>query len=383
MSKLSRASLAEVIRLRGASPMALSGKADGQAPAGLFHRGDAIEAVPGTDRTVDGQPLADIWTELLARNAAFNTVADRLVSLLTYEVDRSAEKVAVPSNPGFQEATEFGRPSQIAIQYVTRGFPLKHYDLGYGFTQEFIDRARGNEILSVQSEVQYAYERLVFTKVMAALFNDTNATDQDGVAVKRLYNNDGEIPPRWQRWVHDGTHTHYLTSAGATFAEADLGTMDEHLTHHGYAGKFFLQAHRDDLYGTGGITGFASFVPAASAQRPQIVSGPIVGELGAGLDGLPIVGYHGKWIIMENNEIPSGYWLGMISPGVNSTRNTVALRVHENPSARGLRLVEGPNGRYPLIDAVYDTYVGAGVAHRGAAVVMQETAGAYSVPTFN
>jgi hypothetical protein len=101
----------------------------------------------------------------------------------------------------------------------------------------------------------------------------------------------------------------------------------------------------------------------------------------SGSFGLTPEGYVGKLVIVENNEIPAGYVVGLVSGGIFDSSNVVGLRQHGNASARGLRLIEGNSGRYPLVDSVYDGYLGAGVRHRGAAVVMQITSGSYAVPT--
>lgn len=362
--------------------VALHGAADGAAPSGMMHRADAIKVVPGSNTTVDGQPLSEIWQELLVRNAAFQRTSLPLLAALTFPVVRSNEKLAVPYNPGFQQATEFGKPTKIRVSYIGRGFPIAHYDLGYGYTQEFIDSARGSEILAIQSEVELAYNQLRHSTILSALFNDTNTTDADGVNVKRLYNADGEVPPAWQRWTHDGTHTHYLTSGNTAFTYANIDTMAEHLIHHGFVAtgsRLLLFAHRDDL---ATLRGLSEFVPAETALSPQIISGPIVGPTGGGFGSFQPVGYVGQFTVLNSDDIPSGYLLAVATGGQFSRRNPVGLRQHENPSARGLRLVQGPRGEYPLIDAVYDTYIGAGVGQRGAAVIMQETSGAYTVPTF-
>lgn len=359
----------------------LAGGASGEgvAPAGHLTRPDIIPTVSGTGVTVDGQPLADIWADFNARVAAFNQVADAQTALLTFPVTRAQEKVGVPTNPGMQQATELGKPSKIRVKWYKRGFPIEHYDLGTGYTQEFLDEASGQQIAQVAAEVEMAYALLRQEITLEALFTSANLTDEDGIAVKRLYNADGEIPPRWKRWTFDGTHTHYQATAGASLAEADFDTLEEHLVHHGFTKPFVVHAHRDDL---ADIRALTTFVPAESSDRPVITTGAIVGPTtGSSLPGFPAQGYVGPFTIVNNDLIPSGYLLAQAFGGLLGTRNPVGLRVHENPSVRGLRLLGGRTD-YPLIDSVYDCYLGAGVGQRGAAVVMQITAGAYTSPTF-
>jgi hypothetical protein len=223
--------------------------------------------------------------------------------------------------------------------------------------------------------------------VMNALFDNDPAPSNEGVTVLPLYNADGEVPPNYRRYTHGGTHTHYLATNNATLSDAHLATMEEHVIHHEYGdnslcggvGTIFLHANRAQI---SVIRALTDFVPATTATVPTIVDGQVVGMQRAGAFGLSPQGYHGQMVVVENNEIPAGYLMAINSGGLFSNQNPVGLRRHENPSARGLRLIEGNNRRYPLIESVYDGYMGAGVRHRGAAVVQQIVASAtYTPPT--
>jgi len=373
--------------LEGRSALSIFGAAEGAAPAGFLAREDTLDTVPGNrGLTVDGQSVNDIWTEMQAMLSAFNASADAIVAYLTFPVVAHTERVGVPINPGFQKATEFGRPSKIRMQHVLRGFPIEHFDLGDGYTQEYIDLATGAQLLAVQATVTTAWAQLRRDIVLKALMEESNYTDQDGIAVKRLYNGDGEVPPTIKRWTHAGTHTHYLYSAGIAFAQADLDSMSDHLIHHGFRefgdAAFILHTNRDDLPG---VRAFANFIPAETGERPQeLANSGVVRGLQRGAGGLQVEGWCNDWTIVQNNDVPSGYLVGTVSGGPFDVRNVVGLRVHENPSARGLRLIEGNRQNYPLYDSVYDGYLGAGVGQRGAAVIMYEDTGtgsAYVDPT--
>lgn len=370
----------------GESPLAFFGS-DGASPAGFVSRVDDIPTVPGQrGLTLDGQNVNEIWQEMQAMLAAFNLSAQQVAAYLSFRTVQERERVGIPNSPGFQVATEYGRPSKIRVSHVTRGFPLEHYDLGDGYTQEYIDKATGAQLLAIQATVTADWGQLQREIVLDAVFNDTNYTDKDQIAVKVLYNNDGEVPPTIKRWSHDGTHQHYLTSAGATIVQADLDTMSDHLVHHGFRefgdSDFLLHAHRDEV---ATIRTFANFIPAETGERPVEFanSGVVRGPQRGGPGGLRVEGWVNDWTIIQNNDIPQGYLLGHVSGGPFDVRNVVGWRQHENESARGLRLIEGNRQNYPLYDSVYDGYSGAGVGQRGAAVVMQETAGGYTRPTFN
>jgi hypothetical protein len=359
--------------------------ADGESPAGFLGRVDDIVTVPGVrGLTTDGQSVNEIWNEMQMMLAAFNQSAAALAAFLSFRTVQERERVGIPVSPGFQVATEFGRPSKIRVMHVTRGFPLEHYDIGDGYTQEYIDNATGAQLLAIQATVVSDWTQLQREIVLDAVFNDTNYTDKDQIAVKVLYNNDGEVPPKIKRWTHDGTHTHYLESAGAALVQADLDVMSEHLIHHGFRefgdSAFILHAHRDDV---ATIRTFANWIPAETGERPQELanSGVIVGPTRGGA-GLQVEGWVNDWTVVQNNDIPQAFLLGHVSGGPFDVRNVVGWRQHGNESARGLRLIEGNRQNYPLYDSVYDGYSGAGVGQRGAAVAMEITAGAYTPPTF-
>ncbi len=357
--------------------------AEGETPSGMLKRSDAIATVPGTALTVDGQPLGEIWDELQSRLTAYNGEIAPIIGLFSDLTIRSNEQIATYSTRGFEQATEFGRPTNLSLQYLSRAFPIDQFDVGFGYTQKFIDRAKGREILAVQDTVENAWWNLLLNTVLLALYDDAPGVDPDGVQPLALYNADTEIPPPYKRWTHDGTHTHYLADAGAFTAVLALA-MEEHLIHHGFGDfgeQLFLLVHRDEM---AIVRGFTDFVPASTATVKAIVAGPTIGAAPSAqaLIGLPVEGFQGKFAVVEMNDIPSGYPVGFATGGQFASSNVVRLRQHENPSARGLRLIEGPRQRYPLYDAVYDGYTGAGVAQRGAAVVQRTGNGTYAPPTF-
>lgn len=352
----------------------------GAAPAGFQTRGEAIPMVPGQrGLTKDGQSINEIWNELQERNSAFNQTMDRLIALMTFQVDRAQDRVAVPSHNGFEEATEYGRPVKRRYEFVFRGFPLRHVDTGVGYSQEYLDSASAREVTALADDIEVDWTRENFLETFNAIFNNVNANDLEGVSVKRLFNGDGEVPPRWKATTFAGTHDHYLTSAALDVAA--LNAAEVEITHHGYDGQLFTLANKADVDTIRGLTGF---VPAVSADRATIVNGDIIGGTRpTGLDGLPVQGYFGKFAIVQEDEMPAGYLLHFATSGILSPRNVIGLRVHENASARGLRLVSGPKQDYPLYDAYWDGYLGAGVRQRGAAAVTQITGGAYTPPTLS
>lgn len=354
------------------------------APEGYHARSDV-----GGRSTIDGTPIATLWDEFSSRLAVFNRMHTAIESRLAAPTNTVSVKVAIPRRARMEQASEFGQPKLIRTERVNRGFPLTHYDIGVGYTQEYLDDATDIEIRSLADLAEEAWNRRRRQSLYEALFLKTNYTDKDGNNVKRLYNADGEIPPEYESYTHLGTHNHYLFTAGVSVATADLATLETHLLHHGYGddsvggagGQLWLHVPRDIM---AKVRGFADFIPAATASVGFELTGSGVIVGGNRPTGQGIQGYVGRFAIVEDPTVPAGYLLAFASGGEFSPLNPVRMRAHSNPSARGLRLNPGRND-YPLQDSFYDGYVGAGIAHRGSAVVMFEdtvVGATYVDPTF-
>jgi hypothetical protein len=393
MSNLKLASFDEALTMfntkYGEIPANLSGAAPymfgaAEAPAGYYSRADV-----GERSTVDGTPLPVIWDDFQTRLNVFNRVTDGFLAMIGFPVAKTTDRVAIPRRAKMEKATEFGQPALIRTERVARGYFLEHYDLGFGFTQEFLDDADSSEIKAIGVLAEDAWGRIQRENALRLLFEEDNFTDtKEGIAVKKLYNGDGEIPPDYEGYTFAGSHTHYLYSAGTAYAEADLNAMEESLLEHGYGdnsmfgagGGLTLHASRATITK---IRAFTDFIPADSSQIAELLVGEVVGQRASGF-AMPIEGTFHRWAVIENAAIPAGYILGLASGGEYATQNPLGIRVHSNASARGLRLNPGRND-YPLMDSFYDGYVGGGVRHRGSAVVMYEDTGAgaaYVDPTF-
>jgi hypothetical protein len=275
------------------------------APEGYHQRSDV-----GPRQTIDGTPLPTLWDEFIARLSVFNRMHARVEALLSQPTSLVTERVAIPRRAKMEEASEYGQPKLIRTERVARGYPLVHYDIGIGYTQEFLDDATSAEIRNTFLVAEEAWRRRRRQTLYEALFNNANATDKDGVLVRRLYNADGEVPPEYESYSHSGTHTHYLTSAGASLVVADITGMETHLLHHGYGddlpggagGSLFLHAPRTLMTA---IRGFSGFIPAESASVPAILgnSGVIVG--GQGQAGPGVQGFLGRFTIIEDTCWPT------------------------------------------------------------------------------
>jgi hypothetical protein len=280
------------------------------------------------------------------------------------------------------------------------GYDLRHYDKRNAYTWMFLADADARQVEAIHNAVLWADKRLVFRKVMEAIFdNRTRRANirNNAYNVYPLYNGDGTVPPRFKNTTFDGTHSHYVVSGNSVVDSSDLEDLMELIAEHGYnpqAGTQFLllankaetdsiKTFRRGVVNNNGITAGYDFIPAPN--QPPVILPNAEGLLGNQPEdtfrGLPIIGSYGFWRICEEDYIPPGYLLGLGIGGRFDLANPVGLRQHQNPSMQGLRVIAGNNQRYPLVDGFYARSFGTGIRQRGGAAIMQIAAsGPYVVP---
>lgn len=366
-------------------------------PAGMA-RGTNTEGDVLT-QTVDGRDLNEIWAEFQASLAMWNEKRSALVSFLTFPVAQPIEMVPQITGEDFEEASEFGVPKGIrGGDYFQMGYDFKWYDIAQRFTWKYLAEAGAAQVESVNNMALEADNRLIFNKVLKAIFNNINRIADirgQNIPVYPFYNGDGTVPPEWKTYVHDGTHTHYLVSGAAVIDSTDLDDISLHMSHHGYGrqngSQQILLVNQQELNTIRSFrvaTGAAYDFVASAGNPPWLlpvntggVVAPQGGAVPSQVNGMPVAGQYGDLLIVQEDYIPPGYVFGFATGGENQATNPVGFREHQNAGLRGLRLVKGKEADYPLIDSYYNRGFGTGVRHRGAGVVMQIKAAApYVVP---
>lgn len=345
-------------------------------------------------QTADGRDLNEVWAEFQRTLDFWNANRSALVAALTFPVQSPIEDVPQMATEDFEEASEFGVPKGLrGGDYFSVGYDFKWFDLAVRYTWQFLAEASGAQVDALHNMALEADSRLIFQRVLRAIFNNANRTAtirSTAVNVYPFYNNDGTVPPTWKNTTHTGTHQHYITSGAATVDAGDLQAMETHLRHHGYAREGgatsillvnVQEAAVIRTFKAGTAGAVYDFVPAAS-QPPSFNNAILVGVAPPPVvNGLPVIGQYGPWLIVEDDWIPAGYMLGFATGGSENARNPVGVREHANTALRGLRLLKGDDNNYPLIESYYNRGFGTGIRHRGAGMVMQVTAaGAYTIP---
>jgi hypothetical protein len=235
---------------------------------------------------------------------------------------------------------------------------------------------------------------------MRAIFNPVNAsgiTDQNlPVTVYRFYNGDGEVPPAVNGTTFVGTHNHYLTTQGtvasATLNPASVEALLTHIDHHGYtmlAGYKHILFVNTQEYNIVRTWRVATGAPWDFIPDDARTGGGVFVAAGAGGQyiGAPQgrvrnqVGTYGPWHVVQEDLVPAGYVLGIVTGGPDNLTNPVGIREHKNPRYRGLKVIPGNRQGYPLIESFFQRGIGAGIRQRGAGAVLQVSAsGTYAVP---
>lgn len=352
--------------------------------------------------TSDGIDLNELWGEYQATLQIYASQRATLVQLFTYPVVNLIENVPQVGEASFEEASEFGEPrsARVGVKYIQLGYDYKDYDAATRYTWKFLRDADARQVQAVHEEFIRADGRLVFRKVMEALFDNRNratALNNQAYNVYPLYNADGMVPPSYKGNSFDGTHNHYLVSGNAQIDSGDFEASYEHLEEHGYSienGTTIIamvnkvQAKEIRKWKTGvannnGAIAEYDFIPAPG--QPTMIlpneSGLLGSQPPSSWNGLRVIGSYMGVLVIEDSYIPEGYMLMFGSGGAGDLRNLVGLREHANPAYNGLRLLPGNQQRYPLIDSYYARAFGTGVRQRaGAAITQFKATGDYDIP---
>jgi hypothetical protein len=347
-------------------------------------------------RTADGRDLNELFNEFQAAATAANEQQQRFVDLLTYSTSSPVVSVLQSlgtGDYGFEEASEFGIPTskRISPSTLDLGATFRWYDNRWGATWQYLADATAAELEAATNAILSADADLVFNKVMGTLFSSANRTVTDqrtntSYTVFAFANSDGWTPPTYAGNSFNGTHTHFRTSGAATINSADLDEIIADFKSHGYSQEngsqivLFVNASEGDVISTFRVatSAKADFVPAQGARfySPNQLVGD---QPAATYAGFPVKGAYDEALIIESSRIPAGYVAALVSGGSNLPSNPIMLREHSR--IKGLQLIPGRNGDYPLLDSYWVRGFGTGVRHRLAGMVMQISTNAnYTAP---
>jgi hypothetical protein len=376
-------------------------------PGGYHTQADAV-----ITQTRDGFDINTLWAEFQATLAIYNERRNTLISMLTFDVTDPIERVPQVGSVDFEDASEFGVPKAVRLRqtYFSLGYDFRDYDIGLRYTWKFIRDHDARQVQAEHNAVLEGYNRLLFRRVMEAVFDNRNRIadiEDQNINVYALYNADGTVPPAYKGTTFDGTHTHYLVSGGTAVSgkmhidPEDIDTMKQKIAEHGFGDEqgttFVLLLNSIDAADVrsfragvadpyNGIVAKYDFIP--NSNSPTLITPNATGLIGTvpptTFGGLRVIGSYNNVLIIEEDYIPVNYGLMFGTGGTANLNNLVGVRQHANANYRGLRLIPGNQAGYPLTESFYSVGFGTGVRQRAGGVVMQLKATAsgttYDIP---
>jgi hypothetical protein len=360
---------------------------------GYYQKADEV-----VNTTNDGVSLDALFAELETAVGLWNREKTTVADLLSLRVTVPAEAVPLElTSEEFEEASQFGVPTNLSPRtpFVKRGFTFQDFDRRTGWTMRYFRNATAEQVRAQVTRILEADARIMQRLVLERLFSNVAGSNDFNHVVFPLFNGDSEKPPAHMGKTFTAPHTHYLTSGAALLDSTDVEWAAAHITEHGFGlrpgSQLILLCHPNESKAVqswrAGVenanTQKASFDFVPSSNAPAWISAEnIHGAIPPpDFHGLKVLGSYGHMWLIESYLVPQGYFTIFATGGLNSDENPLALREHELPAWRGLKIYPGPY-RYPIVESLFSRGIGTGTRYRGSAVVVQVTAsGTYTVPT--
>jgi hypothetical protein len=330
--------------------------------------------------TYDGL-LADISAALAMANAQL--LADPIMASLCSVTTDMALEYRIGVSNGFEVHTEYGRPDAKRGATVGHMLPLIAYDRAFGWTWDFLRKARraqiDADIASGIDDLANVFEQKVLTRLFKSTYDSVGSSGRsmpwaDGGTAESAYV-PVAVPDRGGTFLY--THDHIAPLENIT--QANLETAVENLWEHGYDGPFELLVSATDISSWTNTTNVTGFVPRA---HPLIRYGVTqdLSTLDESYIGAVETDY-GVCALRASGRIPTAFWAVYKSFGAGDSRNPMKIRVGDY--GLGAVLLAGDHVReYPLENAILFTEFGVGVGEdRCAAVVIKNHADTYADPT--
>ena len=320
----------------------------------------------------DGTNLLTVTNQL---TGALNAIAaevqnDPVYSSVWSMADSPIVSYRMGTDFSFEDHTEYSRPNRNRAEVDGHMLPLKSYDLGLGWTWDYLRNAYMAQVeADIQSTVNAA-RKLVRTRLLNRILartDDSGASKglgsggySPGFATTAASTNVDFTPPEFAGTTFANTHEHYAAGTSSlTSANAILAM--KHLREHGHVAPFDLWIPSAD---EATYRAFSDFV---AASDPLVTPGSTTA-----LVSLPpgYIGYlkdsYARVRIVDG--LPTNYWFMFKSYGANNSQNPIRLRVGRGESALRFVAFPDPNAgaspASPLGTLIAWTEFGVGVGDR-------------------
>ncbi len=336
-----------------------------------------------TDRNVKQFGLEDVGAAIAAEMQAHDQrLREMMAAYATPTTEREmADATGNMLTGELVLADEFGRaPTQVTGKPGRVGLPMQRFKYAIGYTADFLENATPAQVAVRAMEAQAADRRKVIQVLRDSVFRPVNYTfidelvDDLELGVKALFNADGTLPVNGPNGeVFAGTHNHYHTASALN--EAALDSLIEEVAEHSDNANVEIHVNVAETAVIRALTGFIPVVDSRVVTGANETVGRA--NLDTGNIKKRLIGYYNGAEIHTKPWIYPGYLLAL-----NTAAPIKALGFREPAEAgrRGFRLV-AQNVMYPLQTENMERRFGFGVRNRGAAAVLQITAGAYTDPT--
>jgi hypothetical protein len=292
------------------------------------------------------------------------------------------------------KSAEFFINDPVRADLIGHMLPRNDYQDTLSWTRKFLQRA-DRELIRADVELikDRWMNRLRFEFWTRALTNTENAIGSAGWDVPWAIGtgaNVNFIPPQWENYAFDSTHTHFrfFDDSSLAWSDAfDAGMLE--LRHHGHLGELVTYISQADIGEVAVLTGFAKLennniiIVGGNTSAPvRYARGDITGMPGE------LIGYYtgvnGTTQVRAAGTIPTNYAFMTKSYGENAPKNPIHVRT-EPGVGFGLKVVpqldRSPERQldYLLFEATHG--IGVGDRTGGVALYLVNGAASYVNPT--
>jgi hypothetical protein len=309
--------------------------------------------------TLDNVDWREVWDNYLLPGIDRYNEFDKtdFAALLCQEDDETRKKYLLRTANTFQslahgERPEFRKGVKGSFQKLTEKFGT-----GIGYDLDTLKDMRLQDILDYQAGIIIQDRENIRSEILKAMLQSST----DGFFNAAFESDEGiTAPPPYGQNTFLASHTHYLGTASSEILLVEIPDWRKHIIEHGFGKNiigFINSAQEADI---------AKMLTPSTAGTLKVAN-PLTDKIA--VDGYLARAGGVEWVTTEC--MPEDYVL-LVSTDLNANMNKPAKLIYPtNSSYRGLLLLHGGNGQYPIIDSYYLRWLGAKVLHRGAGVVVR------------
>jgi hypothetical protein len=347
-----------------------------------------LDTLAATQQSIAQYGEDRAWAEVQAAMMAHNRQMNELLGALVERTTDRQRRYGSAAAKTMQVADQFGRPqAQKVTAGVTLGFPLRLYEDALQWTRKFVQTPGSAQQLAAEFDaILDADYRQVTYEIKSALLSPTNYTfadilvDNVNLAVKRLVNADSAaIPlgPNGESFTAS-THTHYLYTAAASLAAADVSGLISTVLEHNNRGRLEIWIASAQETAFRALTGFVADIAAYLVRGGGATTDVTNRDLDLMNPQNRRIGMFGVAEVFVKPWMPAGY---LACVNVGAAEAPLVMRTRDGMG--DLQLVY-EDDNHPLRARAYEREFGVGVWSRvGAAVLYIDSGsgGAYVAPT--